>query len=100
MCSGLVILTNDGEFAHNMAHPRSKVLSVFLVRVKGRLPEDRFKSWRRREGVKVGNVAYGQVFVGIDKRPSEDVTWLRVRLVMTNEKNLVKLFRDTYKLRA
>ncbi|KAF4683120.1 hypothetical protein FOZ60_009566 [Perkinsus olseni] len=100
MCSGLVVLTNDGEFAHNMAHPRSKVLSVFLVRVKGRLPEDRFRSWRRKEGVQVGSVDYGQVFVGIDKRPSEEVTWLRVRLVRTNEKSLVKLFRDTYKLRV
>lgn len=34
---GLLILTNDGEFAHHLAHPRHQVDKTYLVRVRGTL---------------------------------------------------------------
>lgn len=33
--SGLLLLTNDGEFTNRLTHPRYKVKKVYLVKVKG-----------------------------------------------------------------
>jgi pseudouridine synthase len=33
---GLLLLTNDGELAHRLMHPRYKIKKLYLVRVKGR----------------------------------------------------------------
>lgn len=35
--SGLLILTNDGDFANNVMHPRKEVYKTYLVHVKGRM---------------------------------------------------------------
>lgn len=36
---GLLLLTNDGELAHRLAHPRHEVDKTYLVRVRGVLSE-------------------------------------------------------------
>ena len=35
--SGLLILTNDGEFANNVMHPRKEVYKTYLVHASGRM---------------------------------------------------------------
>jgi 23S rRNA pseudouridine2605 synthase len=37
---GLILLTNDGELAHRLAHPRYGVLKTYLAEVPGPLPRD------------------------------------------------------------
>ncbi len=37
---GLMLLTNDGELAHRLAHPRYGVLKTYLAEVQGPLPKD------------------------------------------------------------
>lgn len=37
---GLILLTNDGELAHRLAHPRFGVLKTYLAEVRGPLPRD------------------------------------------------------------
>ncbi len=37
---GLILLTNDGELAHRLAHPRYGVLKTYLAEVKGPVPRD------------------------------------------------------------
>ena len=36
---GLILLTNDGELAHRLAHPRYGVLKTYLAEVRGPVPE-------------------------------------------------------------
>jgi 23S rRNA pseudouridine2605 synthase len=36
---GLLLLTNDGDLAHRMAHPRHRVEKTYLVRIRGTLSE-------------------------------------------------------------
>ena len=37
---GLILLTNDGELAHRLAHPRYGVLKTYLAEVTGPVPKD------------------------------------------------------------
>ncbi|HLH59760.1 MAG TPA: pseudouridine synthase [Streptosporangiaceae bacterium] len=37
---GLMLLTNDGELAHRLAHPRYGVLKTYLAEVQGSVPKD------------------------------------------------------------
>lgn len=50
---GLLILTNDGDFAHAVLHPSKKVSKTYLVKVKGVLEEEEIQ--KLRTGVKLGD---------------------------------------------
>lgn len=45
--SGLIIITNDGDLANRIAHPRYEVRKTYLVRAKGRITEDVLKEMER-----------------------------------------------------
>ena len=50
---GLLLLTNDGDFAYRMTHPKFHMDKTYLVRVKGRLTKDSQK--QLQQGVLVDN---------------------------------------------
>jgi 23S rRNA pseudouridine2605 synthase len=43
---GLLLLTNDGEFAHRITAPASHVLKTYVVKVKGSLTEEQEEQFR------------------------------------------------------
>ncbi len=49
---GLLLLTNDGEFAHRITAPASHITKTYVVKVTGPLTEDQMKAFR--EGVPLG----------------------------------------------
>ncbi len=48
---GLVILTNDGEFANRVSHPRYGILKTYRVQVRGRVDDDALA--KLREGIRL-----------------------------------------------
>lgn len=44
---GLMLMTNDGELAHRLTHPRYEHEKVYTVVVEGRLTDDIVEQWRR-----------------------------------------------------
>jgi len=48
---GLLLLTNDGDFAHAVLHPSKKISKTYLVKVKGIISEDTVE--RLRHGVRL-----------------------------------------------
>jgi 23S rRNA pseudouridine2605 synthase len=44
--SGLLLLTNDGEFSYQMTHPKHLVEKTYKVKVTGKLSEDRIEKLR------------------------------------------------------
>lgn len=45
--TGLIILTNDGKFAHRLMHPRYEVDKVYRAEVRGKIDEARLERLRR-----------------------------------------------------
>jgi 23S rRNA pseudouridine2605 synthase len=56
MTTGLLILTNDGDFANALSHPRSGVIKKYRVEAKEPVPRDMLEQWK--EGVRVRGVKY------------------------------------------
>lgn len=44
---GLLLLTNDGEFAHAVLHPSKKIPKTYLVKIKGNLEDENIEKLRR-----------------------------------------------------
>ena len=45
--TGLIILTNDGEFANMLMHPKNKIYKTYIAKIDGILNEDNFKNLRK-----------------------------------------------------
>jgi pseudouridine synthase len=86
---GLILLTNDGELAHRVAHPSFGVRKIYLVKVKGRVAPDA-----------LGELARGPVLDGRRRRGMQarilhhhnDKTWLEVTLKEGIQHHLKKAF--------
>ncbi|GHV96966.1 pseudouridine synthase [Lactobacillus nasalidis] len=50
--SGLLLMTNDGELANLLMHPRNEVNKVYVAKIKGILQPDEIKALKK--GVKIG----------------------------------------------
>jgi 23S rRNA pseudouridine2605 synthase len=54
--SGLIIFTNDGEFAAKVSHPRSGIEKEYLIEAAGSIPDEFITSFK--EGVVVEGIRY------------------------------------------
>ncbi len=72
---GLVLLTNDGDLANRLLHPRYGHEREYRVRVAGRPPEDVIKAWSR--GIMLDGVKTLPAQVRVLKTEGDD-TWLQV----------------------
>ncbi len=79
---GLVILTNDGEFFQNMAHPRYQNPRTYRVKVKG-VPDSR-KIQLLREGMKLPDGRTQPAKVGLIKTLKANSWW---RVVVREGRN-------------
>lgn len=76
---GLLLLTNDGDLAFRLMHPRYHVEKRYLVRVRGRPEREEIKRLERGMELEDGRTAPAKVrAIGRDK--GEDATLLEVTL--------------------
>ncbi|MEW6214560.1 MAG: pseudouridine synthase [Nitrospirota bacterium] len=74
---GLVLLTNDGDFAYEVAHPSKKISKTYLVKVKGFPEEEDIK--KLRTGIKLEDGMTAPAKVKIIRR-TENNSWLEVTI--------------------
>jgi 23S rRNA pseudouridine2605 synthase len=88
--TGLLLLTNDGDLAARLLHPRHHVPRTYRVKVRGRPDERAFA--RLRRGVRLADGKTGPVEVTIEKElPTK--TWLRI-VVHEGRTHLVRRLCD------
>jgi 23S rRNA pseudouridine2605 synthase len=68
---GLMIFTNDGDFAHEVMHPRHNVTKEYLVKFKGILDKDTVA--RMKRGIIIDGEAYRAESVRLAKRSPANV---------------------------
>jgi 23S rRNA pseudouridine2605 synthase len=74
---GLVLLTNDGELAEKLTHPRYEHPKVYDVALQGNIPDEALDIWRR--GIMLDDGLTQPADVKVLTR-DRDLTWLRVTM--------------------
>lgn len=68
--TGLLLLTNDGDLAHRLQHPRHGVLKTYLARIPGPVPRDLGRRLRAGVDLEDGPVAVDS-FKVVDSQPGK-----------------------------
>lgn len=74
---GLLLLTNDGDFAQKMQHPRFQLSKVYRVKIQGRLSSDEIKQLCK--GIKLENGIFKPENIQVEKF-NDKSCWLRLTL--------------------
>ena len=76
--TGALIVTNDGDLAHRLMHPSSKVSKVYEALVEGRVSAETVRKLRR--GVELEDGVTQPARVEVMKRLHPRATWLEIEL--------------------
>ena len=94
--TGLILLTNDGEFAQQIAHPRYGVPKTYRVRVAGRIPDSALQKVREGIHLSEGKTAGARILV---KRRTAKSSTLSVTLQEGKNREVRRVFaRVGYKV--
>ena len=77
MTEGLILLTNNGDFARKIELPSSNILRVYRVCIKGKISEDVIK--KINFGISINGIFYKKVKVKIEKK-TNIYCWLIFKL--------------------
>jgi 23S rRNA pseudouridine2605 synthase len=80
---GLILLTNDGEYAQKVAHPTAEVTKTYLVKVDGHPKDEQLAKLKKGVTIEGGKVAAKSV--ERVKRGKDKYGWLKI--VITEGKN-------------
>jgi 23S rRNA pseudouridine2605 synthase len=75
--AGLLLLTNDGDFAQKIQHPRFQIPKVYRVKIQGRFSKEEFK--KLDEGIKLPDGIFRPEQVRLEKI-NERSCWLQLTL--------------------
>jgi 23S rRNA pseudouridine2605 synthase len=75
--SGALLLTNDGDFASALSHPRHAAPKVYVAKVKGRMGDAELERWKQSIVIEGRSTQPAEV---VRLRSEGDKTWLRITL--------------------
>ena len=90
--SGVLLLTNDGDFAARMTHPRRKVPKTYVAKVRGAVLDERLEKWR--ESILIEGRATRPADVE-RLRFDGDKTWLQITLHEGKNRQIHRLGEHT-----
>ncbi len=75
--SGLILLTNDGEFSDGLLHPRRSVPKTYVVKVQGLMEPKDLDRWREGVQLEDGRTLPAEAFF---LRHEQDKTWFQITI--------------------
>jgi 23S rRNA pseudouridine2605 synthase len=86
--SGVLLATNDGEFADGLMHPRSAVPKTYVLKVQGHMEPKDLDQWRRGVELEDGKTlpAKGKLL-----RYEADKTWLELTITEGRNRQLRRM---------
>ncbi len=77
--SGLLLLTNDGEFANTLMHPKFKIEKVYVAKVKGIPSREKLKELQNGVRLEDGKTAPAKVkMMSMDKKKQTSIIRLTI----------------------
>ena len=93
---GLILLTNDGDYANHVMHPRYGVKKTYLVKVRGKIDDEALQKVRNGVHLSEGKTAGARILV---QRRSKDYSKLTVTLTEGMNREIRRSFaRVGYKV--
>jgi len=89
---GLLILTNDGDFANIIMHPRKKIQKRYIVEVKGRVKSETFN--KMKKGKKLDDTFLKPDDIKILKK-KKNSTILEIT-IHTGQKRIIRRFMKSF----
>ncbi|MBZ5604890.1 MAG: rRNA pseudouridine synthase [Acidobacteriia bacterium] len=86
---GLLLMTNDGEFAHRITAPASHVIKTYVVKSNGALTEDQEKQFR--EGIPLHGRKTAPAEIKIIKRGVNP--WYEVKIAEGRQNQIREMFK-------
>jgi 23S rRNA pseudouridine2605 synthase len=74
---GLLLLTNDGDFAHSILHPSKKIPKTYHVKIKGIIEDE--KIYKLRRGIKLDDGITAPAEVK-KLRKAEENSWIEITI--------------------
>jgi 23S rRNA pseudouridine2605 synthase len=80
--SGLLLITNDGEFSDGLLHPRKEVPKTYVVKVQGKMEPEDIEKWREGVELEDGKTlpADAHFLRGDAERKESDKTWFEITI--------------------
>jgi len=75
--SGIILVTNDGEFADGLLHPRRAVPKTYVVKVQGLMEPKDLDKWREGVQLEDGKTLAAEAFF---LRHEGDKTWFQITI--------------------
>ncbi|WP_099351740.1 23S rRNA pseudouridine(2605) synthase RluB [Fredinandcohnia onubensis] len=77
--SGLLLLTNDGEFANLLMHPKYEIEKVYVAKLKGIPPKEKLRQLERGIKLEDGKTAPARVkLISMDKRKQTSIVEISI----------------------
>jgi 23S rRNA pseudouridine2605 synthase len=80
---GLLLLTNDGDYAHKITHPSGEITKTYLVKLDGQPTTQHFEKLRRGVSIVGGKVK--ALYVNRMEKGEDKYAW--VKIIITEGKN-------------
>jgi 23S rRNA pseudouridine2605 synthase len=88
---GMIILTNDGEFAQRVNHPAGEILKTYLAKVSGRPTPEQLERLKHGVSILGGKVAAKYV-ERITKGDSEQYGWVKISITEGKNRQVRRMF--------
>ncbi|NUP05821.1 MAG: rRNA pseudouridine synthase [Polyangiaceae bacterium] len=75
--SGVLLATNDGEFANALLHPKKDVPKTYVVKVRGTMEDEDLNRWRKGVDLEDGRTLPAKAKL---IRHEEDKTWFEITI--------------------
>ncbi|MGI6732066.1 MAG: pseudouridine synthase [Anaerovoracaceae bacterium] len=87
--SGMLLLTNDGDLAYKLTHPKHKIYKTYRARVAGHLSDDRIS--KLRNGVDIGGFITSKAEVKLIKQ-AERSAIVEIKIFEGKNRQVRKMF--------
>lgn len=89
---GLILLTNDGEFANQISHPKHKITKTYLVKLNAKIPNNKLEKLLNGVSIKDGGRVKALRIARVRQKDSANKDWVRIEISEGKNRQVRKMF--------